>query len=342
MAQASFGFSLHPFGDMATVWDVRPALPPHLIAGGLKRLWVWNGGLLEPVRDDHGAIATCPISLSPMISPVLLTDGFVYEEAEILKWLQRHGQSPCTNLALTQRKVVRLTLFKEVIDNFLKSHTTDDYLQTLYGLRMAMQHANNSEIPSQKRLDRLEKCIQGSMDGFNALIATAHGLQAKLRAELEHDISLATRRLLAWWRGCVVRKQVAALKHAAEMHLARNKSLILMKGCMRTCSAKLQMLALQRHYQETRTLAATRIQRLWRRKFATLVRKSHQRHSKASKCSGARAVASTPQSSRPRDEPNRAERGKCSSSGVSSAAAAARVATSQSAKNKCAVKSTYG
>ena len=67
---------------MDLIVDASERFPVELIASGLSRLWVvgTDGCNLVPNLDVCGAQPTCPITLSPAASPVLLGDGFVYEE----------------------------------------------------------------------------------------------------------------------------------------------------------------------------------------------------------------------------------------------------------------------
>jgi len=67
----------------------------------------------------------CPITHEVMEEPVLLADGFVYEEIAIKEWLTTRKQtSPMTNLALDDVTLVPCTSIKLAISTFLKNQTT--------------------------------------------------------------------------------------------------------------------------------------------------------------------------------------------------------------------------
>ena len=72
--------------------------------------------------DDRGDVAQCPISLEPLDDPVLLADGKVYERSAILTWLGQHNTSPCTNLALPHKTVLKLDPFRKAFDVLLSEN----------------------------------------------------------------------------------------------------------------------------------------------------------------------------------------------------------------------------
>lgn len=116
-----------------------------------------------------------------MSSPVLLADGFVYEEADILRWLQTHNQSPCTNLPLSHCRVLRLNPLKETLDEYLKADGEDTMLLS------AMKHASDLATPLDKRVAQLNDAIQESTAELVQLeegLKAAWALQAKLQAEV--------------------------------------------------------------------------------------------------------------------------------------------------------------
>ncbi len=50
-----------------------------------------------------------------MEQPVVLADGFTYERAEIMRWLQAHATSPMTGEVLANRIIVSNTALRSVI-----------------------------------------------------------------------------------------------------------------------------------------------------------------------------------------------------------------------------------
>lgn len=48
----------------------------------------------------------CPISLEPMIDPVICSDGTTYERSYIEQWLEDHDTSPKTNQRLDNKKLI--------------------------------------------------------------------------------------------------------------------------------------------------------------------------------------------------------------------------------------------
>ena len=111
---------------MHSIIDFSERFSVDLIAQGLSRLWVVDadGFSLAPNVDVRGVRPSCPISLLPAESPVLLGDGFVYDELQILQWLQAHDHAPCTNKVLQSRSVLRLAPLRAAIEKFLFTNST--------------------------------------------------------------------------------------------------------------------------------------------------------------------------------------------------------------------------
>ena len=106
---------------MRGVWDLETKFPPAQIAAALSRVWAVDRGHLVPAVDSRGEAALCPITVEPFQEPVLLADGFVYEQASILQWLESNTTAPCTNVELQHRLVLRLAPLKAMLDTFLAS-----------------------------------------------------------------------------------------------------------------------------------------------------------------------------------------------------------------------------
>ena len=60
----------------------------------------------------------CPITLNPIREPVMTCDGFLYEQAAIICWLEQNDTSPCSNLPLAHKRVLNLALPQEISEDF--------------------------------------------------------------------------------------------------------------------------------------------------------------------------------------------------------------------------------
>ena len=60
----------------------------------------------------------CPITMTLMKEPVILSDGFTYEKSAIEKWLKEHDKSPMTNEVLESKVVTTNRQLKKLIDDF--------------------------------------------------------------------------------------------------------------------------------------------------------------------------------------------------------------------------------
>lgn len=47
----------------------------------------------------------CPITLMPMVDPVITTDGHTYERKAIESWFEKHQTSPKTNIYLETKSL---------------------------------------------------------------------------------------------------------------------------------------------------------------------------------------------------------------------------------------------
>ena len=56
--------------------------------------------------DDLPKSFLCPITCQLLVDPVTAADGHTYERSAIRTWLEDHGTSPMTNMALRNRDLV--------------------------------------------------------------------------------------------------------------------------------------------------------------------------------------------------------------------------------------------
>ena len=103
---------------MPEVVDLSRWFEPAQIGRALSCLWAVDGCKLIPKHDDQSRLAECPISLDTILNPVLISDGSVYEELEILRWIRTSDRAPCSNVHLIHKRVLRLEYFKNVIESF--------------------------------------------------------------------------------------------------------------------------------------------------------------------------------------------------------------------------------
>eukprot|EP00928_Gymnodinium_smaydae_P041780 TRINITY_DN28234_c0_g1_i1.p1 TRINITY_DN28234_c0_g1~~TRINITY_DN28234_c0_g1_i1.p1 ORF type:complete len:211 (+),score=38.91 TRINITY_DN28234_c0_g1_i1:84-716(+) len=102
--------------------DIASSFAPETVAAALTRLWTVDGASLVPI--EGAKTWECPITLEALKSPVLLGDGFVYEEAAIVRWLDSasgSGKSPLTNLPLPHRRTLKLAPLRTIIEEFLRN-----------------------------------------------------------------------------------------------------------------------------------------------------------------------------------------------------------------------------
>lgn len=68
-------------------------------------------------RDTIKGKVMCPISLEPMVDPVLLVEsGQTYERAQIEQWLIAHSTDPISNMTLTSKSFVPNRALRHVIE----------------------------------------------------------------------------------------------------------------------------------------------------------------------------------------------------------------------------------
>merc|ERR1711998_224152 len=70
--------------------------------------------ILEELHEKNASLADvdvpeelcCPLTMEPMLEPVVTADGHTYERAAIEAWLEQHDTSPLTNKHLEHRQLI--------------------------------------------------------------------------------------------------------------------------------------------------------------------------------------------------------------------------------------------
>jgi len=70
--------------------------------------------LLEALREENYCLEgvdvpeelCCPLTMEPMVQPVVTADGHTYEQAAIAAWLEQHETSPLTNERLPHKNTI--------------------------------------------------------------------------------------------------------------------------------------------------------------------------------------------------------------------------------------------
>uniref|UniRef100_A0A1B0CSK5 U-box domain-containing protein n=1 Tax=Lutzomyia longipalpis TaxID=7200 RepID=A0A1B0CSK5_LUTLO len=101
------------------VWDLNGELSLNSHVSEMRSLLF---RLVADSGSDMPLEFICPITHELMRNPVMLEDGFSYEEAAIDEWFKMgKGTSPMTNLELTSMETIPNTYLKSCIDKYLKS-----------------------------------------------------------------------------------------------------------------------------------------------------------------------------------------------------------------------------
>jgi hypothetical protein len=152
----------------------------------------------------------CPISLSLMRDPVILSDGHSYDRASIDRWLQSHSTSPLTNEPLEHRAVVPNHALRGAIHEFVALHGDPD-LDCTGTLALAMR---TQRLPGweHRPLSATRPCLPTitehtgaettwySMFGgalYTSEQGSARGADRAANEQLEHDETLSS--LLTEW-----------------------------------------------------------------------------------------------------------------------------------------------
>ena len=75
-----------------------------------------NKDLDELINDAH-----CPISMQPILDPVIACDGVTYDRSQIEQWFLTSDKSPITNKQLTSKTLTSNNAVKNLIAILLKT-----------------------------------------------------------------------------------------------------------------------------------------------------------------------------------------------------------------------------
>ena len=64
----------------------------------------------------------CPLTMEPMVQPVVTLDGHTYERAAIEAWLEQHNTSPLTNEPLENKQLIPNMLVKQQMSALREMH----------------------------------------------------------------------------------------------------------------------------------------------------------------------------------------------------------------------------
>lgn len=261
--------------------DVGAVCKPDLIGSALARLWAIDGECLVTARDVHGSGMACPITLEPFSSPALLNDGAIYEEASILKWLQRNDRAPCTNLPLDHKNILRLLPFKSMLDSFIK-HNGGILATSCSLLEQAMLAAQAPGMQPVLCVEQLEACIARAVAEVEETRESISRAQA-IATMIHSDI--ARRR-----HESAVQLQSVMKRFQAQRHIARSQQqqqgACRLQAAVRMWQAKRVVAQIQVSEQllrKHRDTMAARIQKHWRvhrRKVAKRAKRRRLRQQK--------------------------------------------------------------
>ena len=203
--------------------DPSAGFAPQAIGAAFLKQWALHGAEILPRGADS---PECPITLERIKSPVLLSDGSLYEEDAILRWLGEHDTAPCTNLPLQNKKVLRLKPLRRVVEHVLFDSGVGDSTG-LGALRTAIDAAIVAPVVSWgTSLHYLEGCMErlaAELSVQKGVLIVAEEAASQLRSKMrvhEKQIVSAQRQ----WRLHRRRRVVISalrLQTAARVFLAR-------------------------------------------------------------------------------------------------------------------------
>eukprot|EP00747_Dinoflagellata_sp_TGD_P219546 gnl/TRDRNA2_/TRDRNA2_91646_c0_seq1.p1 gnl/TRDRNA2_/TRDRNA2_91646_c0~~gnl/TRDRNA2_/TRDRNA2_91646_c0_seq1.p1 ORF type:complete len:462 (+),score=66.81 gnl/TRDRNA2_/TRDRNA2_91646_c0_seq1:18-1403(+) len=266
----------------AVVIDLAADFEPKHIGKALSRLWTIDGRKLVPSLDVDGNSIDCPVTLESIRHPVLLCDGGIYEEAAILRWLQKNDRSPSTNVALAHKRVLRLASLREAIQDMLQRHEALA-TSTRSALEHAMREANSACAQLPVCVERLEAGIALAVvevEELREIVADAQALASRMHAEIYHNQVCCATRLQASMRCFLARRHFALLQR-------RRNGVRLLQAAIRSFQAMKVIDALrctQLMEFRCRLAMATKIQRWWRyhrRRLAKRAKRRRQRQKRS-------------------------------------------------------------
>jgi len=159
-----------------------------LIGKALAKLWQLDGRHVVPKVDCNGVQTQCAITLEPIVEPVMILDGSVYELNALQVWLADHDTSPCTNIPLMEKTVLLLNPFQEILEAFLLHCKNEDAARGA-SLKKAVQSAearSHHAGPRQIReiVNDLEELVNKQakdIDDLSQEVARANRVMEALR-----------------------------------------------------------------------------------------------------------------------------------------------------------------
>ncbi|CAE7252858.1 DHH1 [Symbiodinium pilosum] len=175
--------------------DVATHFAPDLIGRSLSKLWTARGCELETALTDAGSMYTCPLTSSPISSPLLLSDGCIYEEEAALHFFRTREKTEKS--ASKPKQALRLGPLAEAVEAFLQHCNAAGY-RTSEQLEQAMGEAEMPGTPWLRRVSILEASLAEARMEADALrhhSEEAQALLESLRQQAAEKQELAARRL---------------------------------------------------------------------------------------------------------------------------------------------------
>jgi len=124
---------------------------------------------------------TCPLTSSPITSPLLLSDGFIYEEEAALHWLRTSREKSDKSAASKPKQALRLGPLAEAVEAFLQHCNAAGY-RTSEQLEQAMGEAEMPGTPWPRRVSILEASLAEARAEAQALQHHSEEAQALLQS----------------------------------------------------------------------------------------------------------------------------------------------------------------
>ena len=79
------------------------------------------GDAVGAAAGELPAWALCPISLAPMLDPVMTSDGYTYERAAVNQWLRQRRNSPMTGAPLADTRLTPNFLVRSLVNELVRA-----------------------------------------------------------------------------------------------------------------------------------------------------------------------------------------------------------------------------
>ncbi|CAE7945111.1 DHH1, partial [Symbiodinium sp. KB8] len=200
-----------PLRNDVSLIDIAAHFAPDLIGRSLSKLWTARGCELETALTDAGCMYTCPLTSSPITSPLLVSDGCIYEEEAALHWFRTREKSD-KSVASKPKQALRLGPLAEAVEAFLQHCNAAGY-RTSEQLEQAMGEAEMPGTPWLRRVAILEASLAEARTEAEALrhhSEEAQALLESLRRQAAEKQELAARRLQRAVRSRIARERQRA------------------------------------------------------------------------------------------------------------------------------------